>query len=118
MPKVSSAKKKPNNTKPRSDCYVAQTLDLVGDRWTLIIIRDMMIGKTRYGDFLASDEGITTNILAARLKRLESESLVEKVLYSEHPPRWEYHLTEKGLALKPVLISMIEWGKENLPSDE
>ena len=99
---------------PRSGCQVACALDIVGDRWTLLIIRDMMSGKKRYGDFLSSSEGITTNILADRLKRLEHEGLIEKVLYSEHPPRWEYYLTDKGQDLKKVIRALVDWGKKHL----
>ncbi len=105
----------PRSKKARSDCWVARSLDIVGDRWTLLVIRDMLFAaKRRYGDFLDSAEGITTNILAERLKRLEREGLVKKVLYSEHPPRWEYHLTPKGKALEPAIRALFDWGKQHL----
>src|ERR1043165_1607324 len=94
----------------RSNCPVACTLDLLGDRWTLLVVRDLMRGKTRYGDFLASSEGIPTNILAERLKRLQDEGIVEAALYSEHPPRYEYRLTPAGKELAPVVRAMIDWG--------
>lgn len=101
--------------KARSNCLVARSLDIVGDRWTLLIIRDMLFAqKRRYGDFLDSDEGITTNILAERLKRLQHEGLVEKELYSQHPPRWEYLLTAKGKALEPAIRALFDWGKKHL----
>jgi len=99
----------------RSACPVANTLDLLGDRWTLLIVRDLIRGKSRYGDFLASSEGIPTNILAERLKRLQEAEVVEAVLYSEHPPRYEYRLTPKGAALGPVVRSMVDWGLAHIP---
>jgi DNA-binding HxlR family transcriptional regulator len=99
----------------RSACPVAGTLDLLGDRWTLLIVRDLMRGRSKYGDFLASPEGIPTNILAERLKRLQEADLVEASLYSEHPPRYEYRLTPKGVALGPVVKSMVDWGLAHLP---
>src|ERR671916_2191665 len=74
----------------RSACPVACALDVVGDRWTLLVIRDLLAGKSRYGDFLASPEKIPTNILADRLKRLEREGLVSRLPYSVRPPRYEY----------------------------
>src|SRR5918912_1391089 len=78
----------------RSDCPIACSLDLIGDRWTLLVIRDLMRGKARFGDFLGSSEGIPTNILTERLKRLEDAGLVTRVPYREHPPRFEYRLTD------------------------
>src|SRR3982074_375091 len=83
----------------RSRCPVACTLDIVGDRWTLPPIRDLFAGKHRFGDFLTSPEHIPTNILAERLKRLERAGLIATAPYSEHPPRFEYHLTARGRAL-------------------
>ena len=99
----------------RSGCPIAATLDLVGDKWSLVIVRDMLIGKRRYGEFLASPEGITTNILADRLKRMEELGLVSKKPYQEHPPRYEYALTRSGVALLPVLQAMCRWGNKNIP---
>src|SRR5437762_13433383 len=87
----------------RSECPVAGALDLLGDRWTLLVVRDLLFGKTRYGDFLASSEGIPTNILAERLKRLQEAGVVEAVPYSHHPPRFEYHLTPRGRELAAVV---------------
>jgi DNA-binding HxlR family transcriptional regulator len=99
----------------RSDCPVAGTLDLLGDRWTLLVVRDLLRGKARYGDFLASSEGIPTNILAERLKRLQEAGVVEVVPYSAHPPRYEYRLTPKGRELGPVVRSMVAWGLVHVP---
>src|SRR5919197_1537583 len=94
----------------RSDCPVACTLDLLGDRWTLLVVRDLLFGKTRYGDFLASAEGIPTNILAERLKRLQEAGVVEATTYSHHPPRLEYRLTPRGRELAAIVRSMAAWG--------
>ena len=101
--------------KTRSGCPIATTLDLVGDKWSLVIARDMLIGKRRYGQFLASSEGITTNILADRLKRMEDFGLVSKQPYQEHPLRHEYALTPMGVSLLPVLQAMCRWGNRNIP---
>lgn len=99
----------------RSPCPVACALDLVGDRWTLLILRDLMIGKSRYGQFLASPEGISTNLLADRLQRLEAAGLVTAVPYSEHPVRMDYRLTPAGRALGPVVDALAAWGLAHLP---
>lgn len=100
----------------RSPCPIACTLDLVGDRWTLLVIRDMMFfGKQRFDEFLESPEGISTNILANRLKSLEEMGLVEKQPYSSHPRRMNYQLTERGQSLRPVLKTIIAWGQKQLP---
>ncbi|MCG8545113.1 MAG: helix-turn-helix transcriptional regulator, partial [Alphaproteobacteria bacterium] len=80
----------------RSPCPIATTLDIVGDKWSFIITRDLLTGKSRYGEFLTSPEGIPTNILAERLKRLTAAGIVEKTLYQERPPRYAYSLTPKG----------------------
>lgn len=101
----------------RSHCPIASTLDLIGDRWTLLIIRDMLyMEKRRFDEFLESPEGISTNILSDRLRKLEEAELIEKQPYSSHSRRMDYQLTEKGKSLQPVLRSMIKWGLENLPA--
>jgi DNA-binding HxlR family transcriptional regulator len=92
---------------------VACTLDLVGDRWTLLVIRDLLSGSKRYGDLLASAEHIPTNILAARLKRLEREGLLERVPYSDHPPRFDYRLTAHGRGLGRAIDALATWGLEH-----
>jgi DNA-binding HxlR family transcriptional regulator len=96
-------------------CPVACSLDVVGDRWTLLVIRDLVGGKRRYGEFLASAERIPTNILAERLKRLESAGLIASTQYSEHPPRFEYQLTDSGRRLLPVLDALASWGETQFP---
>jgi DNA-binding HxlR family transcriptional regulator len=99
----------------RSWCPVACSLDMLGDRWTLLVIRDLLRGKTRYGDFLASAEGIPTNILADRLKRLEEAGVVASALYSRHSRRKDYHLTQAGEALRPVVAALRDWGLAQFP---
>jgi DNA-binding HxlR family transcriptional regulator len=94
---------------------VATTLDLVGDRWTLIIVRDLIMGKKRFQEFLSSPERITTNILTDRLARMEAAGLVEKKRYQDHPVRHDYGLTGKGRALLPVLQAMARWANEFMP---
>lgn len=109
MPKSSSPK-----SSRRSACPVACALDLLGDRWTLLLIRDLVAGKSRYGEFLESAEGITTNILAERLKRLESAGIITSSTYQENPPRYAYTLTPKGNELKSVLGAVAQWGMRHI----
>lgn len=107
--------KKPAALK-RSPCPIANTLDLVGDKWTLLIARDLLFfGKHQYREFSASPEGIPTNILADRLKRMETAGLIKKSPYQQHPVRYAYALTPKGAGLRPVLVALIEWGNRHIP---
>ena len=99
----------------RSGCPIAYTLDIVGDRWTLVILRDMFTGKSKFGDFLSSPERITTNVLTDRLALLEQSGLAKKKAYQNRPLRYEYHLTEKGEALLPVLQEMCKWANKFKP---
>ncbi len=99
----------------RSDCPLACALDLLGDRWTLIVVRDLLRGHRRFGDFLASPEGIPTNILAERLKRLEQAELLAKTVYQENPVRHEYAPTAKCRDLKPILVAAAQWGNKYIP---
>jgi len=96
----------------RSDCPIACSLDVIGDRWTLLIVRDLFKGKRKFSEFLVADEGIKTNILTDRLKRLERAGLVDRAPYQRHPPRYEYHLTKTGRDLSPVLTAIFAWGRE------
>jgi DNA-binding HxlR family transcriptional regulator len=96
-------------------CPVACALDVVGDRWTLLVIRDLLGGKRRYGDFAASAEKIPTNILADRLKRLEREGLIARVPYSTRPLRVEYHLTPQGRELGRAVDALATWGLKHCP---
>ncbi len=100
---------------PRSGCPIAATLDLVGDRWTLVIVRDMMNGKCRFSEFLASPEEITTNILTNRLAAMVACGLIEKTPYQRRPLRYEYRLTEMGMGLLPVLQEVCRWGNLHMP---
>jgi DNA-binding HxlR family transcriptional regulator len=102
-------------TEGRSSCPVACSLDLFGDKWTLLVVRDLLLGKTTYTQFQKSPEGIPTNILAERLKRLQTAGIIEKSRYQERPVRYAYHLTEKGRDLRPVLSAMIDWGNKYIP---
>jgi DNA-binding HxlR family transcriptional regulator len=99
----------------RSGCPIATTLDLVGDRWSLVIVRDMVTGKTKFGEFLASPERIPTNILTDRLKRMEQTGLVRKQAYQTNPARYEYRVSDKGLALLPILQDMCRWANAFIP---
>jgi DNA-binding HxlR family transcriptional regulator len=94
---------------PDQDCSAARTLEVIGERWTLLIIRDVLTGMRRF-DQLQRSLGVARNVLAARLRRLEEEGILERRSYSERPPRHEYLLTEKGLDLWPVLVAMTAWG--------
>ncbi len=94
----------------RSRCPVSCTLDVLGDRWSLLVVRDLMRGKRRFAEFAASPEGIPTNILAERLKRLRAKGIVRTERYSDRPPRVEYLLTAKGEDLRPMMRAMVEWG--------
>src|SRR5690349_13683799 len=98
----------------RSDCPIANMLDVVGDKWTFLVIRDLRFGKSTYGELLESKEGIPTNILADRLKRLEENGIIESKPYQERPARYAYTLTKKGEELGEVLIAMVNWGKRHI----
>jgi DNA-binding HxlR family transcriptional regulator len=99
----------------RSACAIANTLDLVGDKWSLLVVRDLLHGKRTYGELVDSPEGIPTNILADRLKRLEGAGIIASAAYQERPPRYAYTLTKKGTALGDVLLALVRWGKEHIP---
>jgi DNA-binding HxlR family transcriptional regulator len=99
---------------PDQDCSVASALELVGERWTMLIFRDILAGHRRFDD-LQRSLGIARNVLAARLDRLVAEGIVERRSYSERPPRHEYFLTEKGLDLWPVFIALLAWGDRHAP---
>jgi DNA-binding HxlR family transcriptional regulator len=92
-------------------CPVARALDVIGERWTLLILRDLLRrGPLRFQQFEETLPGIAPNTLSARLKTLEAAGVVTTRLYETHPPRYEYALTEKGEALRPVLKSLYAWG--------
>jgi DNA-binding HxlR family transcriptional regulator len=99
----------------RSSCPITNVLDTLGDKWTLLVIRDLVLGKRRYREFTSSPERIASNILADRLKKLETAGLIARQAYQRNPLRYEYLLTEKGEGLKPVLEAIIVWGKKHYP---
>jgi len=99
----------------RSSCPITNVLDTLGDKWTLLVIRDLVLGKRRYREFTSSPEKIASNILANRLKKLESEGLITRRAYQRNPVRYEYFLTEKGEGLKPVLEAILVWGQKHFP---
>ncbi|WP_395740402.1 winged helix-turn-helix transcriptional regulator [Prosthecobacter sp.] len=94
----------------RSPCPVACALDLFGDRWTLLIIRDLMLGRSRFKDFVGSPEGIPTNILSDRLERLLESGIVRQIPAADGGKRMAYELTEKGDSLRPIMKSLRDWG--------
>ena len=104
--------------KKQEACPVARSLDVIGDRWTLLVLRDLILGRGKFKDLLESLQGISPNLLAQRLKLLEEQGIVERFFYSDHPPRAEYCLTDKGNELIPVLRAMAEWGYKYELDDE
>ena len=98
----------------RSSCPAACALDIAGDKWTLLVVRDLLRGRRTYGELADSPERIPTNILADRLRRLEEHGLVKAAPYQRRPLRYAYTLTEKGLGLEAVLASLARWGKQHL----
>ena len=101
---------------PGQTCSVARSLELIGERWTLLILRDVFRGKRRFEDIRAS-LGIARNVLTARLEMLVEEGILERRLYQERPERHEYFLTEKGLDLWPVLVALVGWGDRHCAGD-
>lgn len=99
-------------------CPIARTLDIIGDRWTLLIVRDLFMGKTRFKEFLASSPGLPSKLLSDRLKKLEEHGLVERAVYSQHPLRAEYRLTDQGRSLAPVIEEIVRWGLDHCFEDE
>ena len=96
------------------NCPVARTLDIIGERWTVLILRDLLReGPRKFQDFERSLAGISPNTLSARLKRLEEHGIIARRFYEQHPPRAEYELTEKGRALGPVLRALLDWGRRH-----
>ncbi|MPZ68931.1 MAG: transcriptional regulator [Actinobacteria bacterium] len=91
------------------ECSVARTLETIGDRWTILILRDAFYGVRRFEDF-RGDLGVASNILTDRLQKLVDREILEKRQYEERPPRYEYRLTEKGQELLPVILTMMKWG--------
>ena len=99
----------------RSPCPIASALDVVGDKWSLLVVRDMLRGKHTYSELLGSPERIPTNLLAERLDRLERAGLISSSAYQQRPVRYAYALTDKGMALGEVLKAYVQWGKRYIP---
>ncbi|WP_022929137.1 winged helix-turn-helix transcriptional regulator [Patulibacter americanus] len=95
-------------------CSVARALEVVGERWSLLVVRSVMLGCHRFDD-LQAILGVTRSVLSARLKRLEAEGVIERRPYQDRPVRHEYHLTEKGRGLWPVITHLMLWGDEHYP---
>jgi DNA-binding HxlR family transcriptional regulator len=98
-----------NRDYPDQDCSAAYALEFIGERWTLLVIRDVFAGFRRF-DEIQQDLGVARNVLTDRLRKLVDEGILERRRYSERPPRYEYFLTEKGIDLWPILITMMQWG--------
>jgi len=99
------------NTQTNQTCPVARALDVVGEKWTLLILRDLFRHEARrFQDFQTALSGIAPNTLSARLKSLEARGIIHRRLYCQHPPRPEYMLTEKGRALGPIVLALRDWG--------
>lgn len=109
MPIAKRARSEPRLPR-RSPCPVACSLDLFGDRWTLLIARDLLLGHLRFKDFASAPEKIPTNILSDRLERMGREGIVEQIPASDGTKRMAYRLTKKGEALRPILKAMRDWG--------
>lgn len=102
-------------TKKRSDCPISCSLDIFGDKWSLLIIRDLMFhNKNTYGDFLKSAEGIATNILASRLQALSENGIIEKLEHPTSKAKNLYRLTEKGIDLMPIIVEVYLWSDKYL----
>lgn len=103
--------------KQRSTCPVSTSLDVLGDKWTLLILRDMLFaGKSTYGQFLQSEEKIATNILADRLAVLESQGILTKAVAADKKSKFTYRLTEKGVDIVPLIVELVLWGTKHCPT--
>jgi DNA-binding HxlR family transcriptional regulator len=102
---------------PGQNCSAARTLELIGERWTLLIVREVFAGHRRF-DAMQRSLGVARNVLAARLERLVEEGILERRPYSESPPRHEYFLTGKGLDLWPILVALVAYGDRHFAGPE
>lgn len=100
------------NEKNIPDCPVEMTLQLIGDKWKVLIIRELLSGTKRFNELMRSVSGITQKVLTSHLRAMEADGLVDRKVYPEVPPKVEYSLTLTGFSLKPVLDSMVSWGTE------
>lgn len=105
--------------KTRSNCPINYSLEIFGDRWSLLVLRDLVFNNKRtYGDFLSSSEGIATNVLASRLAMLETSGLINKYHSTENRKVFYYSLTQHGIELIPVLVELVLWGASNGPKNK
>jgi DNA-binding HxlR family transcriptional regulator len=102
---------------PRDTCPVGKALEIIGERWTFHVLRESFLGVTRFDQF-RRNIGVARNILSDRLNTLVAAEILERRLYSEHPPRYEYRLTRKGVDLWGVLVELMRWGNSWMPSPE
>ena len=102
---------------PLPACSIAGTLEIIGDRWTILILRDAFRGVRRFEE-IQQDLGIARNVLADRLAKLVEHGVLEKRQYQERPPRFEYRLTPKGIDLSPALVALMRWGDKHLAGDD
>ena len=102
--------------KDESLCPIVHSTGLVGDRWSILIVRELLMGQGRFQD-LQAQTGATSQMLSARLRRLEADGLVERQVYSQNPRRFEYRLTPKGLHLMPVVLALRTWGERWIKPD-
>lgn len=102
---------------PRDSCSVASTLEVIGERWTMHVLREAFVGVRRFEDF-RRNIGVARNILSDRLNTLVAGGILRRELYSERPPRYEYRLTRKGVDLYGILIELMKWGDRWTPSPE
>jgi DNA-binding HxlR family transcriptional regulator len=93
----------------KQNCSIARPLSILGERWTLLVLREVSLGNRRF-DEIRNELGVATNVLSARLATLTDEGIVERRRYSEHPERFEYRLTKKGADLQPILLAFLRWG--------
>jgi len=99
-------------TNPLPACPVETTLQLIGNKWKVLILRDLLEGTKRFNELMRSVNGITQKVLTSNLRSMENDGLVSRKIYPEIPPKVEYSLTETGMSLKPVLSSLADWGNE------
>jgi DNA-binding HxlR family transcriptional regulator len=103
------------STYKNQTCSIASALDVIGERWSLLIVREVFLGVRRF-DEIQADLGIARNVLQKRLAKLIAEGVLERRLYAERPPRHEYRLTEKGVDLWPTIVSLLQWGDRHAPT--
>ena len=104
--------------KQRSPCPISNALDILGDKWTLLVIRDLLAGKTHFKEFMASPEKISSSILTVRLKQLVDEEMIEQEPSTPVPGKMAYRLTPRGESLYPVIKAMAVWGLHHIPGTE